>query len=133
MLHGNPTWSFYYRELVKKLSPYFRCIAPDHIGCGYSDKPPDKTYSYTLEQRVNDVEEFLAKKGINENIHLVVHDWGGIIGMAFAHRHPASIKKLVIMNTAAFHLPKEKKFPLALSAYRTWAGAFVVRAFNGFS
>ena len=41
MLHGNPTWSFYYRELIKKLSPYFHCLAPDHIGCGYSDKPGD--------------------------------------------------------------------------------------------
>jgi cis-3-alkyl-4-acyloxetan-2-one decarboxylase len=133
MLHGNPTWSFYYRELIQKLSPHYHCLAPDHIGCGYSDKPDDKAYNYTLEQRVRDLEEFLEKKGISENIHLVVHDWGGIIGMAYANRHPKSIKKIVLMNTAAFHLPKSKRFPLALWLVRTWLGAFAVRAFNAFS
>lgn len=133
MLHGNPTWSFYYRELIKKLSPNFHCLAPDHIGCGYSDKPNDLTYSYTLEQRVKDLEIFLKKKNIKQNIHLVVHDWGGIIGMSYACRYPESIKKLVILNTAAFHLPQSKRFPFALRIARTWAGAFLIRGFNAFS
>jgi cis-3-alkyl-4-acyloxetan-2-one decarboxylase len=133
MLHGNPSWSFYYRELIQKLSASFHCLAPDHIGCGYSDKPNDKAYSYTLEQRVKDLEEFLEKKSITQNIHLIVHDWGGIIGMTYAHRHPGSIKKIVILNTAAFHLPKNKKFPLVLRFARTRAGAFAIRAFNAFS
>ncbi len=133
MLHGNPTWSFYYRELIQKLSPQFHCLAPDHIGCGYSDKPGDASYSYTLEQRVNDLEAFLKEKGITRNIHLVVHDWGGIIGMAYAHRHPESIKKFVILNTTAFHLPQGKRFPVALRLARTWVGAFMIRAFNAFS
>ncbi len=133
MLHGNPTWSFYYRELIQKLSPFFHCLAPDHIGCGYSDKLDGAAYPYTLEQHVNNLKKFLEKKGITENIHLVVHDWGGIIGMAYAIKHPKSIKKIVLMNTAAFHLPKTKKFPLALRLARTWAGAFAIRAFNAFS
>jgi haloalkane dehalogenase len=133
MLHGNPTWSFYYRELIKLLSPGFQCIAPDHIGCGYSDKPDDSNYSYTLKQRVEDLELFLEKKGIKKNIHLVMHDWGGIIGMGYACRHPASIKKLVIMNTAAFHLPEKKRFPFALRLARTWIGGFFIRGFNAFS
>lgn len=133
MLHGNPSWSFYYRELIKKLAPHFHCIAPDHIGCGYSDKPGDDAYRYTLEQRVNDLEVFLEKKGITRNIHLVVHDWGGIIGMAYAHRHPDAIKKIVLLNTAAFHLPRSKAFPLVLRFVRTWLGAFLVRGFNLFS
>jgi len=133
MLHGNPTWSFYYRELIQKLSPYFRCLAPDHIGCGYSDKPGDAAYSYTLEQRVKDLEAFLLMKGITQNIHLVMHDWGGIIGMSYAHRHPKSIKKLVILNTAAFHIPDGKSFPVVLRLARTWMGAFMIRAFNAFS
>ena len=68
MVHGNPTWSFYYRELIQKLSLRFHCLAPDHIGCGYSDKPGDATYSYTLEQRVKDLETFLEIKGITQNI-----------------------------------------------------------------
>lgn len=133
MLHGNPSWSFYYRELVQRLAPHFHCLVPDHIGCGYSDKPDDSAYSYTLEQRVNDLEAFLRIKGIDQNIHLVLHDWGGIIGMAYAHRHPRSIKKMVILNTAAFHLPSGKRFPLVLHFFRTWLGAFLVRGFNAFS
>ena len=133
MLHGNPSWSFYYRNLIQKLTPYFHCLVPDHIGCGYSDKPGDEAYNYTLEQRVNDLEAFLHKKNITKNIHLVLHDWGGIIGMAYAHRHPESIKKIVILNTSAFHLPEGKKFPVVLTLTRTWIGAFLVRAFNAFA
>lgn len=133
MLHGNPSWSFYYRELIRKLSPRFHCLAPDHIGCGYSDKPGDALYDYTLEQRVSDLEDFLERKGIQQDIHLVMHDWGGIIGMAYAHRHPQSIKKLVLLNTAAFHLPEGKKIPMALKLFRTPVGGFLVRAFNAFS
>jgi haloalkane dehalogenase len=133
MLHGNPSWSFYFRELIKKLSPHFHCLCPDHIGCGYSDKPGDATYRYTLEQRVNDLESFLSKRGIRRNIHLVLHDWGGIIGMAYAHRHPGSIKKIVLLNTAAFHLPQEKKLPLLLHLFRTPVGGWLIRGFNAFS
>ena len=134
MVHGNPTWSFYYRELVKRLSADFRCLAPDHIGCGYSDKPQDDSYSYTLKQRVDDLEACLSLLGITENINLVVHDWGGMIGMAFAHRHPRAIKRIVVMNTAAFHLPASKRFPPALWSVRdTRLGAFAVRRFNAFS
>lgn len=133
MLHGNPSWSFYYRELIQKLSPNYHCLAPDHIGMGYSDKPGDEAYSYTLPQRVKDLEEFLNAKKITRNITLVVHDWGGIIGMSFARHHPEAIKKIVILNTAAFHLPEGKRFPFLLWLTRTFLGAFLVRAFNAFS
>lgn len=133
LLHGNPSWSFYYRELIQKLSPHYHCLAPDHIGMGYSDKPGDESYSYTLPQRVKDLEEFLAAKGITRNITLIVHDWGGIIGMSYARRHPEAIKKIVLLNTAAFHLPEHKSFPLMLRFTRTFLGAFFVRAFNSFS
>ncbi len=134
MVHGNPTWSFYYRNLVQTLAPTHRCIVPDHIGCGYSDKPKDDAYSYTLKQRVDDLEALLERLGVTENINLIVHDWGGMIGMAFAHRHPDAIKKIVVMNTAAFHLPKSKRFPPALWSVRdTPLGAFAVRRFNAFS
>ena len=59
MVHGNPSWSFYYRNLVTALSGQFQCIVPDHIGCGLSDKPSDKDYDYTLEQRIDDLEALL--------------------------------------------------------------------------
>lgn len=133
MLHGNPSWSFYYRKLVQSLSPFHHCIVPDHIGMGYSDKPGDDTYKYTLSQRVKDFEEFLEAKRINQNITLILHDWGGIIGMSFACRNSHAIKKIVILNTAAFHLPEGKRFPFFLWFTRTLPGEFFLRAFNSFS
>ena len=133
MLHGNPSWSFYYRNLVQSLSPFYHCLVPDHIGMGYSDKPGDDAYNYTLSRRVKDLEEFLDAKDINQNITLILHDWGGIIGMSYACRHPEAIKKIVILNTAAFHLPEGKHFPFFLRFTRTLPGEFLVRAFNSFS
>ncbi|MEJ2202360.1 MAG: alpha/beta fold hydrolase, partial [Desulfuromonadaceae bacterium] len=72
MLHGNPSWSFYYRELVKELRSDYRTIVPDHIGCGLSDKPSDAQYSFTLRQRVDDLEALLEALGIRDNITLVL-------------------------------------------------------------
>src|SRR5579872_2840385 len=71
MVHGNPTWSFYYRHLVGALSETHRCIVPDHIGCGCSDKPDDSRYEYTLKSRVDDLEALLDHLGVHENITLV--------------------------------------------------------------
>ena len=60
MVHGNPTWSFYYRSLVQALSPDFRTIVPDHIGCGLSEKPDAGRYGYRLRNRVDDLEVFIC-------------------------------------------------------------------------
>ncbi|MEJ6078890.1 alpha/beta fold hydrolase [Vibrio sp. 1-Bac 57] len=134
MVHGNPSWSFYYRNLVSALSAQYQCIVPDHIGCGLSDKPSDKDYDYTLVQRIDDLETLLDSLNIKKNITLVVHDWGGMIGMGYAARHPERIKRLVILNTAAFNLPKSKKFPIPLWICRnTYLGTVLVRGFNAFS
>lgn len=133
MVHGNPSWSFYYRNLALALRDSYRVIVPDHVGCGLSDKPDEKNYNYTLERRVEDLETLLSHLGIDKNITLVVHDWGGMIGMAYAVRHPEKIKRLVILNTSAFHLPETKKFPWQLRFTRTALGAFLVRGFNAFS
>ena len=64
MVHGNPTWSFYYRNLVTALSGTNRCLVPDHVGCGFSDKPDDAHYRYTLQSRVDDLEGWLDAVGI---------------------------------------------------------------------
>lgn len=134
MVHGNPSWSFYYRNLTKALRNNYRVIVPDHIGCGLSAKPGDEDYSYTLKQRVDDLETLLEKLEIRERITLVVHDWGGMIGMAYASRHPERIARLVILNTAAFHLPAGKIFPLALKICRDTAiGVFLVQQLNMFA
>lgn len=134
LLHGNPSWSFYYRHLVRELRNDYRLIVPDHIGCGLSDKPADSQYSYTLKQRVDDLDALLQHLSLKAKITLVLHDWGGMIGMAWAIRHPERVARLVILNTAAFHLPADKKLPLALKICRdTQFGAFFVQGLNLFA
>jgi pimeloyl-ACP methyl ester carboxylesterase len=132
MLHGNPTWSFYFRELIKGLSPEFRTIVPDHIGCGLSDKPGIDRYDYRLKTRVEDVETLLEVLGVNQHITLVLHDWGGMIGMAYAVRHPERIHRLVVMNTAAFLIPDGKPLPIRLRLIRN-IKPFAVLAVLGFN
>jgi pimeloyl-ACP methyl ester carboxylesterase len=134
MLHGNPTWSFYYRDLVKSLRKEYRTIVPDHIGCGLSDKPGDDRYEYTLDRRVADLEALLAYLGLTNDLTLVLHDWGGMIGMAFASRHPERIKRLIVLNTATFLLPDGKRLPWSLWLCRnTPLASLLVRGFNAFS
>ena len=134
MVHGNPSWSFYYRNLVLALRDRYRCIVPDHVGCGLSDKPGDERYDYTLSRRVDDLEKLIDQLGLTGKLTLVLHDWGGMIGMAYAARHPERIGRLVLLNTAAFHLPKEKKFPLGLRICRdTPLGTLLVRGYNAFA
>jgi pimeloyl-ACP methyl ester carboxylesterase len=133
MVHGNPSWSFYYRGLVEGLRSSYRTIVPDHIGCGLSDKPGDARYDYTLESRVADLEALVDHLGLDGGLTLVVHDWGGAIGMVYATRHPERVARLVILNTAAFHLPASKSFPWPLWACRnTPMSAWLVRGLNAF-
>lgn len=128
MLHGNPTWSFYYRNLVAAISPTMRCIVPDHIGMGLSEKP--ESYSYTLATRIADVSALVASLGLNR-IHLVVHDWGGAIGMGFAARHAGMIGRITILNTAAFASPR---IPARIAICKAPViGPLLVRGANGFA
>jgi haloalkane dehalogenase len=134
MVHGNPSWSFYYRNLAKKLRDHHRVIVPDHIGCGYSDKPPLEDYPYTLERRVSDFSEAMDRLELGDDITLVVHDWGGMIGMSWAVEHPERVKRIVVLNTGAFPLPSSKKMPWTLKLVRnTRLGAWLVLRFNAFS
>jgi haloalkane dehalogenase len=134
MLHGNPTWSFYYRELVRALRGEYRTVVPDHIGCGLSDKPGDDRYDYTLKQRVLDLEALLDHLELRDNLTLVLHDWGGMIGMAYAHRHPERVKRLVVLNTAGFRMPAGKRLPRSLWLFRnTPLGPLLIRGLNAFS
>lgn len=128
MLHGNPTWSFYYRELVQALAPTRRCVVPDHIGMGLSEKP--QRYEYTLARRIDDVAGLVAGLGL-KRLDLVVHDWGGAIGFGLAARHPGLIDRLTILNTAAFRSPD---IPGRIALCRLPAlGALIVRGANGFA
>ncbi|WP_171470097.1 alpha/beta fold hydrolase [Frigoriglobus tundricola] len=133
MLHGNPTWSFYYRNLVLALRESYRCIVPDHIGCGLSDKPSPSEYDYSLKHRIDDLEWLLEERGLTKDLTLVLHDWGGMIGMGFAARHPDRIKRIVASNTGAFPLPPGKRFPRSLWLGRnTRLGAWLITRRNAF-
>ncbi len=128
MLHGNPTWSFYYRDLVRDLSPGIRCIAPDHVGMGLSAKPGG--YDYGLASRIADVEALVAALGLRR-VHLVVHDWGGPIGLGLAVRNPGLVGQIVIQNTAAF---LSARIPRRIALCRVPVlGEFLVRGLNGFA
>ena len=134
MVHGNPTWSFYYRNLVLDLRRDHRVLVPDHLGCGYSSKPAPDEYGYRLIDRIDDLESFLEVVSPDEPITLVAHDWGGMIAMGWAARHPDRVAKIVLMNTAAFHLPANMSMPPTLSFVRdTRLAAFLVLRCNLFS
>lgn len=127
MVHGNPTWSFMFRKLVPALSDTHRVIVPDHIGCGLSDKPQD--YPYHLQNHVDNLGRLIEELKL-ERIDLVVHDWGGAVGMGYAVEHPENIHRLTILNSAAF---LARKCPPQIRFCRTpLIGAMLVRGFNAF-
>jgi haloalkane dehalogenase len=128
MLHGNPTWSFYYRNLILAFRERFRVIAPDHMGCGLSDKPQD--FNYTLKNHIDNVEALVGSLGL-ERFTLVLHDWGGAIGMGLGVRFPERVERLVVFNTAAF---TSERMPWLLSLSRVPGfGALSIRGLNAFS
>jgi haloalkane dehalogenase len=134
LVHGNPTWSFYFRSLVSALSPTHHVIAVDHVGCGLSDKPSDSHYEYVLDRRVADLEALLDSLGLTANLTLVVHDWGGMIGLAFATRHPGRVKRLVVLNSAGFGLPPGRRLPWQVGLVRALPFfPLPVRGLNAFS
>ena len=126
-LHGNPTWSFYYRNLIQSFQNKYRCIAPDHIGCGFSDKP--QNYNYTLSTHIDNLEQLVDSLGLKD-ITLVMHDWGGSIGMGLAVRQPKLIKRLILFNTAAF-LSLNIPFRIELCR-KPVIGLLAIRCFNMF-
>jgi haloalkane dehalogenase len=138
MVHGNPTWSFYWRAMVLALRGERRCLVPDHIGCGFSDKPDDAPtatprYKYTLAERVADLGAWLD--AVNAPVvDVVAHDWGGMIATAWMVQHPERVRRIVLMNTGAFTNPKGRRIPPTLRLARDSAlGALLVRGLNAFS
>ena len=127
-LHGNPTWSFFYRSIVAAFRGEARVVAPDHLGCGLSDKPQD--WSYTLAGHVDNLERLVVALDLRR-VTLVVHDWGGAIGFGLARRQPDRIARLVIFNTAAF---LSHRMPLRIRVCRTpVVGPLLVRGLNAFA
>lgn len=133
MVHGNPTWSFYYRNVVLGLRGEHRCLVPDHIGMGLSDRPSDAAYGYTLQSRVDDFGHWLDAVEPERQIDLIVHDWGGAIGLSWAARNPERIRRIVLLNTWAFNIPPDESLPKSLKFARTGLGGFLINRFNAFS
>jgi pimeloyl-ACP methyl ester carboxylesterase len=100
MLHGDPTWGYLFRAFIPPLAARYRCIVPDHMGMGKSATPPDPT-RYHLRQHIANLESLLLFLDLRD-ITLVLHDWGGPVGLGVATRHPERIKRLVLLNTWAF-------------------------------
>jgi len=125
-VHGNPTWSFYWRHLVKGLSDQYRCIVPDHLGCGLSDQPED--WPYTLQAHVDNLVHLVTALDLHD-VTLVVHDWGGPIGFGTALQLPDRFKRLVVFNTGVFDGPLPASIKMCC-----WPvlGPFVVQGLNGF-
>lgn len=129
MVHGNPTWSFYYRGLVKAFADRFRCVVPDHVGMGLSDKPQD--YPYTLATHAANLQALTDHLGLSERVTLVVHDWGGAIGSLWAVRNLPAVDRLIVLNTAAF---RSKRIPFSINLCRIPGfGALSVRGMNAFA
>jgi pimeloyl-ACP methyl ester carboxylesterase len=95
-VHGTPSWSFEYRNIIKNLKANYRCVAFDHVGFGLSDKP--EHYDYSTQNHSKTLEKFVLEKQLN-NITLVVHDFGGPIGLNYAIGHPENIKNIIILNS----------------------------------
>ena len=128
LVHGNPTWSFYYREIIKAFSPQYRVIALDHVGSGLSSKP--KNYSYRLQDHTNNLTELIEHLRL-EKLHLLMHDWGGAIGMSWATEHLRKVSSVVLFNTAAF---LSQDIPKRIGVLRTpVVGSFLIRGFNVFA
>jgi haloalkane dehalogenase len=128
LVHGNPTWSFYFRELVRGLRDRYRVIALDHIGCGLSDKP--QRYPYTLATHIDNLGRLIEHLGL-ASFTLGGHDWGGAIGLGWAVRNPQRIRRLIVFNTAAF-LGGPMPFRIRVCRWPI-LGDLLVRGLNGFS
>jgi haloalkane dehalogenase len=95
LIHGEPTWSYLYRNFIPHLSRHHRVIAPDHMGFGKSETPADR--EYTLDEHSRNLGALIEELDLRD-LTLVVQDWGGPIGAVLASRHPDRMKRFVVMN-----------------------------------
>ncbi|HEY6409820.1 MAG TPA: alpha/beta fold hydrolase [Ktedonobacteraceae bacterium] len=130
MLHGDPTWAFLYRNFVPPLAQHYRCIVPDQMGMGKSAVPQERSL-YRLEQHRANLEALLLHLDVRD-VTLVLHDWGGPVGLGFATRHQERIKRLVLMNTWAFAPWPGGPFPRLLEIIRSERGEAFVLKRNGY-
>lgn len=130
MVHGNPLWSFSYRHLVKKMRETCRCVAPDHIGFGLSDKPQD--WEYTPRQHAENLASLIKTLDLKD-ITLIVSDWGGPIGLYYALNRPDNIKNIILFNTWMWPVHKDWYYWIFSKSAAGTAGSFLIERFNLFA
>ncbi|MCO8122163.1 alpha/beta fold hydrolase [Stieleria sp. TO1_6] len=129
-VHGNPTWSYYYRSVAQRFGDRHRVIAVDHIGCGASDKPPRHAFGYTLADHQSNLVALIEHLEL-DNVVLLAHDWGGAIGLGAVVRCRPRFRGIMLLNTAAFPPPY---VPLRIAACRIpLLGTLAVRGLNLFA
>jgi len=126
-VHGTPTWSFEYRHLIKALAKRHRCIAPDHLGFGLSARPA--RFAYSPEAHAAVLREFVDRLGL-ERFTLVVHDFGGPIGLPLAVDQPSRVARVIIMNTWAWPLDDDPKMATGARFIGGAIGRFLYRYAN---
>jgi len=127
-IHGNPTWSFYYRSIVSRFSGSYRVVAVDHVGCGLSDKP--QRYRYSLAQHTANLIRLIDELNLQQ-VTLVVHDWGGAIGLGAAIERTERFRTVMVLNTAAF---PPSYIPHRIAACRIpFIGSWAIRYLNAFA
>lgn len=126
-VHGTPSWSFDFRNIIKELKTDFRCVAIDHIGFGLSDKP--EHYDYSTQNHSKTLEKFVLEKQL-DNITLVVHDFGGPIGLNFAIQHADKIKNLIIINSWLWSSQEDPDFIKMTKMLRSPLLPFLYRYLN---
>ena len=130
MVHGNPTWSFYWRRLIAAFRDRYRVVAVDHLGCGLSDKPTESQYPFTLQRRIDDLCRLIEGLDL-KRVTLLAHDWGGAIGTGAACRLQERFDRFVYLNTAAF---RSEQCPLRIRLCRLpLFGRLAVQGLNLFS
>jgi haloalkane dehalogenase len=129
MVHGNPTWSFFFRDVIRAVAADGgQAIGVDLIGCGLSDKP--QNWGYHLEGHIRNLEALIDEELKLPKVSLLLHDWGGGVGMGYAVRHPEKIDRIILMNTAAY-LSQDVPRRIALCRCPL-LGACLVRGLNLF-
>lgn len=128
-LHGNPVWSFMFRNQIKSLSLTNRCIAPDLLGFGLSDKPHD--WNYLPAEHATIIDAFLEGLDLHD-VTLVIGDWGGPIGISYALKHPDRIRSIVASNTWMWSVSRQIKFRLFSSFTGGPIGRYLIRKRNSF-
>jgi haloalkane dehalogenase len=130
LVHGDPTWGYLWRKVIPPLSKHRRCIVPDHMGMGKSGTPREP-YPYRLRHHIANLESLLLRLDLHE-VTLVLHDWGGPVGLGFATRHANRIKRLVLMNTWTFAPWPGGPFPRLVELIRSERGEKFVLEKNGY-